>query len=252
MAIFSADYAIHTYEADSRGAAQPTALFRFLLDAASAHADSLGFGYQDMRERRYAWMLSRFLLRVDRYPRWRETLTVRTWPSGTERLFALRDFDVRDGEGAEIARATSSWIAIDTERRAPERIERLELDPAHFVERRVFDRSADRVPALSVAELRLAAFARYGDIDLNRHVTSARYLQWCIDCLPPETSGLRELREFEANFLAEGREGDSLSVEASAEKPLDRDGAERYLHRVVRTEDGAELLRARTIWERSG
>ena len=48
-------------------------------------------------------------------PLWGETIIVKTWPRGTDKLFALRDYEVRYPDGRSIALATSSWLIIDRE-----------------------------------------------------------------------------------------------------------------------------------------
>jgi medium-chain acyl-[acyl-carrier-protein] hydrolase len=61
---------------------------------------------------------------------------------------------------------------------------------------------------------------RYSDLDMNLHANNTRYAQWVLDSLPPGWRRAFELTEYEVNFLAEAREGDSVAIRstASAEK----------------------------------
>ncbi len=258
MAIYRAEYPIHTYEADQSGATSPTALFRFLLDAASSHADSVGYGYRDMQERDSAWVLSRFLFQIERYPKWQEQVAVETWPSGTERLFALRDYLIRDSSGEPMARATSSWIIINAATRAPERPERVASVMDFVTDAHVFERSAAKIPAAESAEAPTVEIARYSDIDLNGHVTSSRYLEWLLDGFSTEFRQEHELRGFEINYLAETLCGDEVKVGCAEElprgedpgagRPRPPDGSRSFLHSIGRSADGVALCRARTRW----
>ncbi len=50
---------------------------------------------------------------MKRYPAWNERIKLETWPSGAERLFALRDFRVMDSEGEVIGMASTAWLILD-------------------------------------------------------------------------------------------------------------------------------------------
>jgi hypothetical protein len=41
------------------------------------------------------------------------------WPGGWERLFAVRDYDIRDGSGVPIVRGRSFWLILDIVKRRP-------------------------------------------------------------------------------------------------------------------------------------
>ena len=41
------------------------------------------------------------------------TIIVKTWPNGTDKLFALRNYEVKYPDGRHIASGTSSWLILD-------------------------------------------------------------------------------------------------------------------------------------------
>lgn len=63
--------------------------------------------------RNHFWVLSRIYSEISLWPSWSDTIIIKTWPRGTDRLFALRDFEVRYPDGRTLAHATSSWLIID-------------------------------------------------------------------------------------------------------------------------------------------
>ena len=59
-------------------------------------------------------------------------MTLETWPSGIDRLFAIRDFRMVAGEEV-LLRATSEWMVIDVNRRRPVRLPAWVTETAAFV-----------------------------------------------------------------------------------------------------------------------
>jgi medium-chain acyl-[acyl-carrier-protein] hydrolase len=57
-----------------------------------------------------------------------DQIQISTWPSGAQRLFALRDFELQDKDNQAVAVAVSAWLVLDVQKRRPVRI-------APFVER---------------------------------------------------------------------------------------------------------------------
>lgn len=255
MPVFTASYPIHTYEADANGRAPFAVIFRFLQDITAVHAITIGYGLDDLKANANMWVLSRFLYRAQRVPEWQDVLEIETWPSGTDRLFALRDWIIRNGKGEEVATATSSWVVIDIEKRTPIRIERIADRMDVIVDRHLFDRSPAKLPAYDLANARLETTATFADMDLNGHVNSTRYVEWMFNGLP---SGFLEegnaLREIEINFNGESRAGDELEVFTDlGPTPTHRQEPEdvEFHHSVIRRIDRSIVCRARSLWGRS-
>jgi acyl-ACP thioesterase len=254
MSVFTASYPIHTYEADAYGRAPFPAIFRFLQDIAAEHAIKIGYGLDDLKENANMWVLSRFLYRAHRTPRWQEVLEIETWPSGTERLFALRDYTLRGSTGEEVAIATSSWVVIDIEKRTPVRIERVAERMEMIVDRHLFDRSPAKLHAYDLSTVRLSTTATFADMDLNGHVNSTRYVEWMFNGLP---EGFLEagnvLSEIEINFNGESHAGDELEVFTDRAPTSTHQGepeSTEFHHSVTKKLDGSIVCRARSMWSR--
>lgn len=86
---------------------------RWLQDI--AYADLIDAGF----EGRGAWIVRRTRIRVDRFPRFGEQLTIRTFCSGIGRFSAERRTTI-SGEGAAVE-TVSLWVCLDPERGRPMR-----------------------------------------------------------------------------------------------------------------------------------
>ena len=110
----------HSYAVDAFGQLSAPALSGWLQEAAGRHAEQLGVGVDALQARGLTWVLARQAVVVDRPVEMGERAEVVTWPSGADRLSALRDFEVRvDGEVR--ARAVTQWIVLDLATRKPVR-----------------------------------------------------------------------------------------------------------------------------------
>lgn len=237
-------YPIRSYESDASGRLSILSVCNFLQDSASRHAERLGVSVHRLRSEDYTWVLSRLLLKMDSYPGSGETVRVVTWPSGGERLFALRDFCLMDSTGRHLGAAVSAWLVIDTRKRRPVRIEPflVKLNPIIGPHALPFD--LDKLPSLSGDAERSRYPVRFRDLDVNQHANNVSYIEWIIESLPRQTYEQGVLTTLEVNFLGEAVAGDTITARY---RPLE--GAETgFLHSIARASDGRELARARTRW----
>jgi acyl-ACP thioesterase len=186
----------------------PAAAFDFFQEAAISHADTLGVGRDAMAASGQVWVLSRISVLMEKRPRWRDPVTVRSWPRGSERLFALRDYDILDAQDRPLVRGRSGWLVLDTEKRRP-------LRPQGVMGGLPLNEGLDALPegAAGLEErpaLRRAAERRaaYSDIDYNGHVNNARYIQWIQDILEPDLLEGAGVLRLDVNYLFEAKYGE--------------------------------------------
>ncbi len=78
----------------------------------------LGYSYEDLLFQSIVWVLSRINIHSYRRPAIGEQINTRTWIKGIQqKLFFLRDFEVKDAQGAKVASASFAWLLIDLENR---------------------------------------------------------------------------------------------------------------------------------------
>jgi medium-chain acyl-[acyl-carrier-protein] hydrolase len=238
-------FGIHSFDADAFGHLAPAALAGYLQEAAGRSADGLGFGLAALQQRGLTWVLARTRLVLDAPLRWGDSLTVETWPSGLDRLAALRDFRLwRDGQ--EVGRALTTWFALDLATRRPVRPQSLLPEPLHAQPPHVLPVAEPPLPDLEAAEIDRRFQVRFADIDANLHVTNASYVAWALEAVDEAAwRGLR-LASLDVQFLAEGKLGSYVRSRSAADGQLPGETARR--HAIVREEDGKVLARLRTTW----
>lgn len=239
--VWTDTYYIPTYEVDFNGHVTLPMLGRFMQETASHHAAHLGAGHEAMVAEGRVWMLLGLAFRIQRYPHWRETIQVSTWPSRHERFYYFRDFRITC-EDEIIGEAGSKWIAVDIERRRPFR------GDLHFhikwdeVEQ-VWPDCLQKLPAVESKKIISKEEVRYTDLDVNEHVNNIRYMEWILDGIPLDFHKSHQLREFEIHFQSESLFADQVELKQ------DRFGVANFVHSLIRKSDQKEICRARSFWQ---
>jgi acyl-ACP thioesterase len=146
------------------------ALARFVQDIAYADADDVGLS------RTAAWVVRRTRMRVNRFPRFGETLTLVTFCSGLGRMWAERRTSIA-GEGSGEVEVVSLWVHLDpvSGRPTPLTEEELAVWGESTAGRKVPARL--RHPAPDGVDDRFSWTFRRTECDLAGHINNAAYLQ---------------------------------------------------------------------------
>jgi medium-chain acyl-[acyl-carrier-protein] hydrolase len=205
---------VSLYEVDFLNKLRVDFFFNYLQDAASNHAETLGWGFSDLIKENLTWILSRVKLEIIKYPGIGESINIETWPKGLDGLLALRDFRITDSSGNLFALAASAWLLINVKTKHPvktdelhNRINNITLDSDYAIK----DTPGKIVPSGNFSEC-CKRIIKYTDIDLNHHVNNAKYIEFALDCLSMEEYKRKKLKSIQVNFLNELKYGDSVSL----------------------------------------
>lgn len=205
-------FRVCTWDVDKADRLTMSAAYNFCQEVAGNHAASLGVGAEFMAANGIAWILSRMSAELESRPKAGSRIVVRTWPRGTERLFAIREYELFGDDGARIGRGRSAWLIVDTATFRPRRPEAL---AAGLPVNAGMDAMPDGAGPVAAVEGLGSAYERrvaYSDLDYNGHVNNSRYVQWIQDALEPdELSSARAMR-LDVNYLAELRPGQSAAL----------------------------------------
>jgi acyl-ACP thioesterase len=240
------EYPLHVYETGPDGKLNLYSLFDFFQDIASDHAVSLGYGRNDLLRNNNFWVLSRIYAEISQFPRWGESIIIKTWPRGTDRLFALRDFEVRFPDGRPVALATSSWLIVDqTTHRIQRPDDTLIRYRSETLGGNALPRNAAKLEPASAEGRKTQTFSvRTSDLDINMHTNNVRYLKWVTDSYDLDFIMNNVPLSAEINYLAESHFDDDIFIRVSS----DNENGHVFSHSVTRVHDNAELCRIRIHW----
>jgi acyl-ACP thioesterase len=188
------------------GRARLDALARWCQDVAYADVEDAGVADAAV------WVVRRTRVRVQRFPRFGEQLTLATFCSGIGRMWAERRTTIsRQGASAPDVEAVATWVHLDPLGRRPTPLTEREIDVygRTGAERRVTARL--RHPAPGKAECVAEWTFRRAECDLADHVNNAAYWQ-----------------PLEEELLAAGSEPAALDVELEFRTPS-QPGGKRVL-----------------------
>jgi acyl-ACP thioesterase len=220
---------------DAFGTLEVPAISGYLQEIAGRHATALGAGLEVLRARGLTWVLARQRLELPVPVSLGDALAVETWPSGLERLAAMREFVARRGDGSEAVRATTAWYVLDL-------VTRKLVRPQEVLDPRFPRPRQPSVAPLAHGKLQRRFHVRYADIDQNLHVTNASYVTWAIEAMPVDLWRASRMASVEVHYLAEAVHGSAILSRVA------RTGPASFAHAIVGEEDGKELARLVTTW----
>ncbi len=211
LTLFS-KFNITSADTDMQGRLRLGSLANLLIQAAINSADQLGFGFSGLKEQKLFWVLSRLTVEIYKPLKWYNIAEVETWPKDVERIIYLRDFIVRNQNKEIVAKATSGWLAIDIETKRPKTIDGLHGQ--------LFSKLKDK-HALNVSPEKLLPVydgneynykSTYFDVDLNKHVTASRYIDWMMDTFPVDFHINNYPKLLSINYLKETMPDQTIKV----------------------------------------
>lgn len=237
-----ADFRITSAETDAEARIRPGALANLLIQSATESADSLGFGFEGLKEHNLFWVLSRISVKVFKRLKWYDRVEIETWPRDISGILYLRDFIARDGQGDTAALGTSAWLAIDLKKRRPKRFEGELHDLFVSMKDRIaYEDLPEKLPGISVGD-NFRVTSKYFDIDLNRHVTSTRYIDWMMDTFPIDFHREYYPKSLSVNFIKETLPDSVLDI--VREERRDRE----YFFEGVHSGTGETAFRGKVIF----
>jgi medium-chain acyl-[acyl-carrier-protein] hydrolase len=242
--VWTSKYLVSAFDVDHRLEAKLTSLCNYFQESAWQHATHLRVGYDQVKLKNLAWILSRLRIKIEQYPHWREELILETWPKGIDGPHALRDFCLLNKKGDILARGASAWLLLNTKTKRPARMEE---ELAHIIS---FNQNVnaieEKIPKLkeysSSIEVRTLE-AGYSDMDANAHVNNVRYISWACDAVNPEVHLENRIIDFTINFLSETRMGEQTRIYSAP------DSDNTYLIEGIHALKGQASFRASLTFE---
>ncbi len=209
--IYSTDFTIDFSQCYPNGYLKYTDLCNLIQLCAAEHAEVGGISFTDMQEVHQAWVISRMRLEILSLPKWRETVTVKTWIESLHNSRSVRAIEVFCN-GEKIVGCETFWAVFNTQTRRPEA---LALPHDHFTIYNENFSTAQRVLKVKLVDVENVVSQRIvqlSDLDIVNHVNNVKYLEWCLDILDPQIIMQRKISSIDMNFLKELAFADAVEI----------------------------------------
>lgn len=233
---FRTDLIADIHDVDYNGVVRTSSLMKYIQSAAQTQLTLNGMSYDELRDMKRAFILSRIKMEFTEPIRAYDNLTAVTYPCDSRGYSFLRCYKL-EKNGRTVGRAVSMWALIDTETRSLVKVNDFELG---LETHEPHELALTRFTTPATARVVGTYTVNYGDTDQNRHMNNTRYPDMYSNFLPLADKRIRTLS---INYLNEAPMGERLRVERA-------DGTDGYTYyfRTVR-EDGKVNTEAEVVLE---
>ncbi|WP_413557652.1 acyl-[acyl-carrier-protein] thioesterase [Bdellovibrio sp. HCB209] len=247
--IWEETFKISSQSVNPRGVLGLFGLLNLLQETAWQHAERVGFGTDQMQKDKLYWVVTRQYAEMSQWPKYGETIRIRTWIRPPSGAFVLRGFKVVNSKNEVIGQCAMSFLAL--EQGSGRILPAQNLRPwQDLVSEESLILEPEKIPVQGQYE-KLAEFAvRNSDLDINQHVNNAKYAQWILDSIPFDLHKTLKLNSYSVNFLTETLLGDTVEIEKSLSDSSQNEERGSTAYRGVRISDGKNLFTARLNWEK--
>lgn len=208
MKLYTNEFYLTAAEVNAQCEMPLSRLVTLIIDTATGHANALGGGYARMMRDNTSWVLSRLSIDILRMPSVNHQYRLLTWVDSLNRLYSDRLFELQDAVTDEtIGWAHTTWMAIDMDSRRPADLTRITEIADATVRREFGGGKSGRLLSLKEADGEDKYVFKVSDIDVNRHVTTRRYIDIITDIFPLEHYEQNRISRFEIAFKHEARYG---------------------------------------------
>ncbi|MDN3619451.1 thioesterase [Polaribacter undariae] len=242
---FDRQFELRYFEMNNKGLARPTTILALLEETAADHSHFIGHSLFDLLEKNVGWVLVSGVLQMNRYPNYKEKITIRTWLSHYSFIKGYRENIIYDENNNIIGSAKGLWVFFDIDKRKPIPIfneikEKWSLLNKHAINRNI----KQKIIAVESPHHTKQFRVNHYDTDSNKHVNNIRYLQWVIESIPEEVTDNYFLHEIDGRFIAEAKFGDTI---LSLTQELETKNS--FAHTIKITGSDTICATAKTIWK---
>jgi len=227
------------------GEAGSTTILTLLEETAADHCYSINHSLYDLEKQNIGWVLLSGIMAMDRYPSYKEKITIRTWLSNYSMIKGIRENIIYDEKLNIIGKAKGLWVFFDIIRRRPIQIfdsikERWSYCNDESINHDITKKINPINSEIHIKEFKVNRF----DVDTNEHVNNIRYLQWLIESIPDYIIDNYYLHSIDGRFIAEAQYDETIL------SFTERDLSDNSFSHTIKTQKNNKICAtAKTLWK---
>lgn len=179
---FTEVFHIPYYDCDTTGSLKVPTLIKMMIKTSGEQSKELGVHNDFVSSFGLTWVITHHDMTIERLPKADEQITITTEAESYNKYFCYRRFTVRDSEGDTMITMDSTFALMDVEARKMGSVREEIIAPFESEKIKRIKR-AEKIPPLAEPIRQKEIGIRYWDIDGNKHVNNAVYLEWMMDGL---------------------------------------------------------------------
>jgi len=200
-------FKIRTHEIDINRKIKIPSLLQLMQEASMSNAIQLNVSIWDLEDKALSWVLVKKVINITTLPKLGDQIDIITYPSGFEKLFAFRDFIVKDSGGNVCVEASSAWILMNIETR---KLVKPEFTIASPTDVKCLERPNFNIPKINSQKDGKEFRINWFDLDWNNHVNNVFLLKCTLESLPENILSSKQIEKISIQFKSEGLLNDVL------------------------------------------
>lgn len=245
MGIHSKTFHIPYYDTDKNGNITSYNILKYFGETSASHTDEFSSNQADKNNLDYGWMLYRWKVKINKYPRSKDKIYIETWISKLDRFYAYREFKILNENNEVLGIASTVWIFVDMKKKRPIRIPNTFINQSKLINKSNFTEFEDfkeKIEFISSIDFKV----RRSDIDSNNHVNNSKYLLWIIEGVPNNIYEDYILSEFEIIYKKEIKYGDTI-LTSYVENAVENKEIS-FTHRISNVDNSKDYAYCKSKW----
>lgn len=233
------------YDTDKDGRITPYNILRYFGETSNSHTDKFSFNQEELNNLNYGWMLYRWKVKINKYPKAKDKIYIETWMSKLDRFYAYREFTMLDENNEILGIASTVWIFVDMVKKRPIRIPNTFIEKSNIINESnftEFENFREKIDTKDYIDFKV----RRSDIDYNNHVNNTKYLLWIIEGVTDNIYQNYILSEFEIIYKKEIKYGDTIL--SSFVKDNIKNKEIILIHKISGKENSMDHAYGKTKW----
>jgi len=190
---------------------KPSAMQDMLVDTSMSHSIAMGTGYYELLKKNLMWVITEMEMHFVSYPKFTDTINIKTWPTEPKMLSTDRNYEVYDRAGKIIGNAVSTWCVLDANTRKLTKIKECGEHSITYLPAK-YEKSNFNFCDIN----KLAYFAEdkviATNLDGNGHMNNICYVSKILDHLSQDELNKFTPKSIHMKFIHEMKNGETIAI----------------------------------------
>lgn len=184
--MYSFESRIRYSETGPDGNLEYSALLNYFQDCSTFQSNDLGYGVEYLYNKGLAWVVNYWQINIIKYPHLGDRVTIGTFPYEFKGFVGLRNFFMKDENGAYLAKANSIWTLLDMSTGRPKRPDADHMNAYELSEKLDMEYLSRKITLPENLEKGEEIEIKRYHLDTNKHVNNGQFVRIAMEAFGEE------------------------------------------------------------------